>query len=137
MNHWLLKTEPDEFSWVQLLAAGNGGEIWDGIRNHQAAGYLRQMGRGDQAFIYHTGRERRIVGIAEVTREQFPDAADDSGRFVAVAVRAIAALAQAVTLTVIKADPRFADFVLLRQGRLSVMPVTNVEWHAILQLARG
>ena len=134
MTYWLLKTEPDEFSWEQLCAAGTRGELWNGIRNHQAAGYLRQMRAGDHVFIYHTGKEKRIVGIGEVLGASFPDVEDPSGRFVAVIVRAVEALSMPVTLTAIKAAPALADFVLLRQGRLSVMPVTQAQWHEVLRL---
>lgn len=136
MAYWLLKTEPNEFSWDQLHACGARGEIWDGIRNHQAANYLRQMCKGDQAFIYHTGKEKRIVGIGEVLGAAFVDEKDQSGRFVAVKVRADKALAAPVSLATIKATPSLAQFVLLRQGRLSVMPVTSAEWQDILRLSR-
>ena len=136
MSHWLLKTEPDEFSWDQLRAAGRRGETWDGIRNHQAAGFLRQMRKGEQVFIYHTGKERRVVGIGELVREAFPDAEDSTGRFVAVTVRAVAALTKPVSLADIKAEPALAALMLLRQGRLSVVPVTVEEWGAIVRLAR-
>ena len=136
MAYWLLKTEPDEFSWQQLSACGARGEIWDGIRNHQAANYLRQMGKGDRAFIYHTGKEKRIVGIGEVLGAAFLDEQDESGRFVAVKVRAAKALATPVTLATSKATPSLAQFVLLRQGRLSVLPVTSAEWQEILRLSR-
>lgn len=134
MAHWLLKTEPDEFSWQQLCATGARGETWNGIRNHQAAGYLRQMQAGDQVFIYHTGKEKRIVGLGEVLGECFPDPDDASKRFVAVTVRARETLARPITLTAMKGAPGLADFVLLRQGRLSVMPVTPTQWHAVLAL---
>ena len=135
MAYWLLKTEPEEFSWAQLQAAGARGETWDGIRNHQAAGYLRQMRRGDLAFIYHTGKEKRIVGVGELLGAAFADTKDETGRFVAVKVSAREALATPVTLAAIKACPALADFVLLRQGRLSVMPVTAPEWQAIQRLS--
>lgn len=137
MAHWLLKTEPDEFSFAELAAAGARGETWDGIRNHQAAGYLRQMRRGDTCFVYHTGKEKQVVGLAEVLDEAFTDPKDPSGRFVAVKVRAGEALARPVTLTAIKAEPGLADCVLLRQARLSVMPITNDEWRLIQRLGRG
>ncbi len=136
MTYWLLKTEPEEFSWQQLCASGARGETWNGIRNHQAAGYLRQMRAGDRAFIYHTGKEKCVVGIGEVLGECFPDLDDSSGRFVAVTVRACEPLARPVTLAAIKALPALADFVLLRQGRLSVMPVTPMQWRTILALAK-
>ena len=135
MACWLLKTEPDEFSFEQLRTQGARGEIWDGIRNHQAAAYLRQMCKGDQAFIYHTGKEKRIVGIGEVMGAAFRDEKDETGKFVAVKVRALQPLATPVTLATIKNTPALAEFVLLRQGRLSVMPVSAQEWQAILQLA--
>ena len=136
MAYWLLKTEPDEFSWQQLCACGARGEIWDGIRNHQAANYLRQMSKGDKAFIYHTGKEKRIVGIGEVLGAAFLDEQDESGRFVAVKVRAAKALATPVTLATIKATPSLAQFVLLRQGRLSVLPVTSAQWQEIVRLSQ-
>ena len=134
MACWLLKTEPEEFSWDALEARGAQGEVWDGIRNHQAAAYLRAMRKGDQAFIYHTGKEKRIVGIATVLQEAFLDTKDESGRFVAVKVRAAKALATPVTLATLKATPALKDCVLLRQGRLSVMPISEAEWQTILHL---
>lgn len=137
MQYWLLKTEPDAFSWDRLVAAGPTGEDWDGVRNHQAAGYLRQMRTGDHAFVYHTGKERRIVGLAEVIREFFPDLSDPDGRFVAVTVRAVRPLAAPVTLAAIKADPALTDFLLVRHSRLSVIPVSAAHWRHILKLARA
>ena len=137
MQYWLLKTEPDGFSWDQLVDAGIAGEVWDGIRNHQAAAYLRQMHAGDRAFIYHTGNERRIVGIAEITRGAHPDPSDTSGRFVAVVVRALEALAQPVSLADIRAEPELAELKLLRQSRLSVTPVSAAEWRTLSKLAKA
>ena len=137
MQYWLLKTEPDGFSWDQLVDAGIAGEGWDGIRNHQAAAYLRQMHAGDRAFIYHTGNERRIVGIAEITRGAHPDPSDTSGRFVAVVVRALEALAQPVSLADIRAEPELAELKLLRQSRLSVTPVSAAEWRTLSKLAKA
>lgn len=137
MAHWLLKTEPDEFSFADLQAAGARGETWDGIRNHQAAGYLRQMQRGDTCLVYHTGKEKQVVGLAEVQGAAFADPKDESGRFVAVKLRAGAALTRPVTLAAIKAEPGLASCVLLRQARLSVMPITDDEWRLILALGRG
>jgi predicted RNA-binding protein with PUA-like domain len=135
MATWLLKTEPDEFSWHELEARGAEGEVWDGIRNHQAAAYLRAMRKGDQAFIYHTGKEKRIVGIATVLEEAFPDVKDDTGRFVAVKVKAGKSLTVPVALATIKATPALHECVLLRQGRLSVLPISAAEWKAILTLS--
>lgn len=139
MAAWLLKTEPEEFSWQQLVARGARGELWDGIRNHQAAAYMRQMQRGDRAFVYHTGKEKRIVGVAEVLSAARADAQDETGRFVTVMVRARDALPAPVTLAELKRTPALADFILLRQGRLSVLPVTDAQWqliHALGQQAR-
>ncbi|MGE0484404.1 MAG: EVE domain-containing protein [Gammaproteobacteria bacterium] len=137
MHHWLLKTEPDEFSWDDLCARGAAGEPWTGVRNHQAAKFLRQMAVGDSAYVYHTGNERRLVGVAEIVRAHYPDPGDASGRFVAVDVRAVAALAAPVTLAAIKAEPALADFLLVRQSRLSVMPVTAAERRVLERLARA
>ena len=137
MHYWLLKTEPEDFSWADLVAAGARGETWDGVRNHQAAGFLRQMKRGDRAFIYHSGKERRLVGIGEISRASYPDPHDPEGRFVAVTVRARDVLVEPVSLAAIKADAAFADFLLVRQSRLSVMPVTDEQWQRLLAMARA
>ena len=137
MQYWLLKTEPDSFPWSALVEAGRAGEVWDGIRNHQAAGYLRRMQAGDRAFIYHTGSERRIVGIAEIVRSARPDPGDTSGRFVAVVVRALEALAQPVSLAEIRTEPKLAELMLLRQSRLSVTPVSAAEWRTLNAMAKA
>jgi predicted RNA-binding protein with PUA-like domain len=137
MHYWLLKTEPETFSFDDLLARGAAGETWDGVRNHQASAFLREMAVGDRGFCYHSGRERRIVGTFEVTRPSYPDPTDASGRFVAVTVRALERLSQPVTLAAIKAEPAFADLALVRQPRLSVMPITQQAWRRLLRLADG
>jgi predicted RNA-binding protein with PUA-like domain len=136
MHYWLLKTEPDEFSWTRQVELGREGGIWDGVRNHQAARYLREMAEGDRAFFYHTGNERRIVGIVEIVRSAFPDPTDPSGRFVSVLTRAVEDLPRPVTLAEIRAEPALADFLLVRQSRLSVMPVSAAHWRRILALAK-
>jgi predicted RNA-binding protein with PUA-like domain len=135
MQYWLLKTEPETFSFDDLTACGAAGDTWDGVRNHQAAGFLREMAVGDQGLCYHSGRERRVVGTFEVIRASYPDPTDASGRFVAVTVRALERLPQPVSLTTIKAQPELADFALVRQPRLSVMPVSASTWRAVLRLA--
>ncbi|MFM7118879.1 MAG: EVE domain-containing protein [Gammaproteobacteria bacterium] len=132
MAYWLMKSEPDEFSWESLWARGSTESIWDGVRNHQAAGFLRAMQAGHEAFFYHTGSERRIVGIMQVTRAAFPDPTDASGRFVSVGVRALRPLAVPVPLALLRADPAFTDCPLVRQPRLSVMPITPAHWAGIL-----
>ena len=137
MHYWLLKSEPDTFGWNDQVARGATGGVWDGVRNHQAAGYLRAMARGDRAFFYHTGTERSIVGVVEVTRTWFPDPTDSTGKFVSVEVRAIEPMPRAVPLAELKADPAFGDFLLVRHPRLSVMPVDGKHWRRILALARG
>jgi len=135
-HYWLVKTEPHTYSWSDLASRGDSGDIWDGVRNHQAARYLREMEAGDAVFVYHSGAERAVVGLAEVSAPAFPDKTDASGRFVAVMLRALERLPAAVTLAQIKADPALVDMLLLRQARLSVMPVAATAWNRILQLAR-
>src|SRR5438105_4389321 len=112
MAYWLLKTEPDAYSWDELSKKGAKGEPWTGVRNHQAKNNLMKMKKGDRAFFYHTGEERRVVGIAEVVREHYPDPTDPSGVFVAVDVKAVAPLAEPVTLDAVKAEKRLKDMVL-------------------------
>lgn len=136
-QHWLLKTEPGEYAFDDLVAAGAAGDCWDGVRNHQAAAFMREMQSGDEVFIYHSGRERGVVGTAEVIRAAYSDPTDTSGRFVAVDVRAGLRLAEPVSLAAIKSDPAFADFQLVRQPRLSVMPVGARHWQRIMALGRA
>lgn len=126
MARWLLKTEPEEYSYDDLVAEGRGR--WDGVRNPTALRHLRAMRPGDVALIYHTGKEKAIVGVAEVVSEPYPDPnAGDEG-LVAVDVRARARLPRPISLTEIKADPAFADWELVRISRLSVMPVRDEHW---------
>lgn len=132
MNHWLLKTEPAEWSWADQVA--KGVEPWTGVRNNLAARHMRAMRQGDRCFFYHTGEERRIVGIVEVAREFYPDPADAAGRFGIVDVRTLAPLPRPVTLGEIKADARFAGLDLVRQSRLSVMPIDDRSWRALCAL---
>lgn len=142
MGFWLLKTEPDEFSWQEQCARGADGEVWTGVRNHQAKQFLDAMQQGDPAFFYHTGKERAIVGIVRVEGPSFADPTESSWR--AVKVVADAALARPVSLDDLKAArlspdraAHLAGLVLLRNPRLSVQPVTEGEWNAILELAHG
>ena len=136
MQYWLMKSEPGTWSWDDQVARGDQGEIWDGVRNHQAAGHLRQMAVGDRAYFYHSGKAPAVVGIVEVIKAQFPDPSDDSGRFVAVTVRALSPLPNSVSLKRIKAERALADCLLVRQSRLSVMPLSKKHWDAIAQLAQ-
>ncbi|WP_339859002.1 EVE domain-containing protein [Thalassospira alkalitolerans] len=132
MAFWLIKTEPGSWSWDDQVRKGVEG--WDGVRNHQAAKNLRTMQIGDQAFFYHSVNEKRIVGIVEVVREAYPDPTDASGKFVQVDFKTVKPLPSPVTLADIKADPRFADLALLRQSRLSVMPIDASSWASICQM---
>jgi predicted RNA-binding protein with PUA-like domain len=135
MTHWLLKTEPDVFSWDDQVKRGAKGEPWTGVRNHTAKRNLKEMKTGDRGFFYHTGDERQVVGVVEVIREAYPDPTDESHMFVAVDVKAVAPVPKPVTLAAIKAEPRLADMLLVRQSRLSVMPVSDAEWKIVCQMA--
>jgi len=134
MAHWLLKTEPEEFSWDDQVARGAKGEPWSGVRNFMARGNLKAMRQGERAFFYHTGKEKRIVGVVEVIKEAYPDPTDEKGIFKAVDVRAIEPLPRPVTLAEVKAEPRLKDMVLARQPRLSVQPVTDREWDIVCRM---
>jgi predicted RNA-binding protein with PUA-like domain len=134
MAYWLLKTEPETFSWNDQLKRGAKGEPWSGVRNFTARRHLKEMKNGDRAFFYHTGNEKQIVGMVEVIRESYPDATDPKGVFVAVDVKALQALPKPVTLAEIKAEPRLKEMALVRYSRLSVQPVTLSEWKLVCKL---
>ena len=134
MAYWLLKTEPETFSWDEQVNRGGKGEPWSGVRNHQAKNNLMKMRKGERAFFYHSGGTREIVGIVEVIREHYPDPTDPSGKFVAVDVKAIEPFRQPVTLAAAKAEPRLKDMVLVNNTRLSVQPVAADEWKLICKL---
>ena len=136
MAHWLMKSEPETWSWAQQVAAGAKGTGWDGVRNHQAKAHLQAMKIGDTAFFYHSGGERAIVGIVEVAGGYEPDPSDATGKFGMVQVRAKDVLAHPVTLAAIKTDDRLADMVLVRNSRLSVQPVTAHEWRTVLSMSK-
>jgi len=133
MRYWLLKSEPSTYSWDQLVADGRTG--WDGVRNHQAANNLKAMMKGDRAFFYHSGEGPAIVGIAKIAKEAYPDPSDETGRFVMVDVKPLEPAKQPVTLAAIKAEKRLGEFALVRQGRLSVVPVSAAEWRLICKMA--
>ena len=135
MADWLLKTEPDKFSWDHQRERGAKGEPWTGVRNFTARRYLKEMKKGDHAFFYHTGDEKQIVGIVEVIRESYPDPTDADGKFLAVDVKAVEPLPKPVTLAAIKAEPRLKDMALVKYSRLSVQPVTAAEWKIVCQMA--
>ena len=135
MAYWLFKSEPGAWSWDEQVAAGDGGAEWDGVRNYQAANNMKAMAVGDRGFFYHSVNEKQIVGIVEVTREYYPDPTDASGRFGMVDVRAVKAVTTPVTLADIKAEPALADLALVRQSRLSVVPVSEAEWTLLCAMA--
>jgi predicted RNA-binding protein with PUA-like domain len=132
MAFWLMKSEPETFSWDDLVAKGPAGEPWDGVRNYQARNNMRAMKPGERAFFYHSrGSAPAVVGIAEVAAEAHPDPTTDDPRWDCVDVRALAPLARPVTLAAIRAEPRLAEMVLVRNSRLSVQPVTAEEWRIV------
>ncbi len=135
MAAWLLKTEPDVFSWDDLVARGAAGEPWTGVRNHQAKGFLAAMSPGDVALIYHTGAEKRVMGLAEVIRAAYPDPTDPTGAFVCVDVKAQEPLKRPVALGVLKAQAALAGMMLVRAPRLSVQPVTDEEFAVVMTCA--
>ena len=130
---WLLKTEPDHYSYADLER--DGATVWDGVSNNAALMHIRNMRLGDLALIYHTGEERQAVGVAEVTSEPYPDPKAGDAKLVVVDVRPLRRLPRPVTLASVKADPAFGDFALVRQGRLSVVPVAPEQWRRLLALA--
>ncbi|MET1111881.1 MAG: EVE domain-containing protein [Allosphingosinicella sp.] len=132
MAHWLMKSEPGSYGWGELVR--DGGTEWDGVRNAAARLHLKAMKAGDEAFFYHSGTERAVVGIMRIARAAQPDAGDAD--WVSVAVEPVRSLGP-VTLKAIKADPRLAGMELIRQSRLSVAPVRDEEWAAVLELAKA
>jgi predicted RNA-binding protein with PUA-like domain len=134
MNYWLLKTEPDVFSWDHQLKRGAKGEPWTGVRNFTARRHMKEMKNGDRAFFYHTGEEKQVVGIVEVIKESYPDPTDQDGKFLALDVKALEPLPKPVTLAAIKAEPRLKEMALVKYSRLSVQPVTAAEWKIVCQM---
>ena len=132
MAHWLVKSEPEAFSWDQQVA--HGVEPWTGVRNAQAANNLRAMRQGDRAFFYHSNTGREIVGVVEVVREAYPDPTDGTGRWVCVDMRAIGPMPRPVSLAAIKTAPELEGIALLRQSRLSVMPVAAAHWAMLCRM---
>lgn len=132
MAYWLVKSEPDSFSWNQQVE--HGVEPWTGVRNHLAKNNLKAMKVGDLAFFYHSNIGKEIVGVVEVAREAYPDPSAETGDWVCVDMKALRPMKRAVTLAEIKADPGFADFALVRLSRLSVAAVTPEYWERICEL---
>ena len=132
MNYWLVKSEPDSFSWDQQVA--NKVEPWTGVRNHTARQNLNAMKLGDRAFFYHSNQGKEIVGVVEVVREAYPDPTADKGPWVCVDMKAVGPMPHPVTLVAVKADPKLADMALVKLSRLSVMPVSKPHWDYICRL---
>ncbi len=131
-NYWLIKSEPDAFSWEQQVK--NDVEPWTGVRNHSAKNNLKAMKQGDLAFFYHSNIGRAIVGIVRVAREAYPDPTADLGDWVCVDMQAVRAVPQPIPLAAIKSDPRFSDLALVRLSRLSVAPVSAEHWAQLCAL---
>ena len=136
MQYWLLKTEPEEWSWKQQKKSGNGGVEWEGVRNFQAAKNLRNMKIGDECFFYHTGKIKSIVGVVKVIKEAFLDKSDKTQKFVSIIVKAEYPLKREVSLEEIKKNKDFRDFSLVKQRRLSVMKVDLKYWKKICKMGK-
>jgi predicted RNA-binding protein with PUA-like domain len=134
MNYWLLKSEPESWSWDQQKAKGAKGEPWSGVRNYTAAKNMREMKKGDRGFFYHSGKERSIVGVVEVIGEYRPDPTDESGKFGLVDVKALVDFPRPVSLDEIKGHPKLKEMTLVKFSRLSVQPVSAAEWKTICTL---
>ena len=136
MKYWLMKTEPDDWSWLDQVKSGEKGAEWNGVRNFQAAKNLKNMQKGDRCFFYHTGKIKSIVGIAEVIKEAFLDKTDKTGKFVSITIKALYPLKREVSLKEIKKNKVFKDFSLVKQSRLSVMKVELKYWKIISKIGR-
>lgn len=133
MQYWLMKSEPDVFSWDDLVTKKKAE--WDGVRSHQAQAHMKSMQKGDQAFFYHSNIGLEAVGVMEIVGEAAPDSTDDSGKWISVQVSPIRKLPRPVTLKAIKADPALKGMAMIRQSRLSVAPLTQAEFRHILKMA--
>jgi len=135
MAHWLIKSEPSTYSWDQLVK--DKKTSWTGVRNPQAQANLKAMKVGDQAFFYHSGEGKEIVGIARVVKTAYPDPTDKAGKSITVDVAAVEPVKQPVTLAAVKADPAFKEFKLVRQSRLSVVPVSDEHAKRLMKMSAG
>ncbi|MGR3617689.1 MAG: EVE domain-containing protein [Paracoccaceae bacterium] len=136
MAYWLFKSEPSTWSWDDQVARGDAGEEWDGVRNYQARNFMREMKIGDRGFFYHSQKEKSVVGIVEICAEAHSDSTTDDERWECVDIKAVRPFTQPVSLDMIKADPRLAEMVLVKNSRLSVQPVDKTEWLAICALGQ-
>ena len=135
MAYWLMKTEPGDYAWEDLVR--DGRTTWDGVHNHQAAANMRKMAKGDRAFFYHSVTGKEIVGVGEISEPGLTDPRDPEGKWAAVRIRPLTPLERPVTLAEIKADKALADIELVRQSRLSVAEIRPAEWARILELAKS
>ena len=133
MKYWLLKSEPDTWSWENQVK--EGASMWDGVRNYQARNNLKEMKKNDLCFFYHSVTERSIVGIVKIVKEYYPDPTDKTGRFVVVDVKATKKLKNPVSLDQIKENSKLQDIALVKQSRLSVMPLKKTEWDIIIKMS--
>lgn len=133
MAYWLVKSEPDEWNWATHVKQKTA--VWDGIRNYQANNFMKEMKRGDRAFFYHTGDEKQIVGVLEVSRTWQLDPKDETGKFGTVGMTALFPVKRPVTLAEMKTTPALKDMKLLKQSRLSVSPLSDAEWKKIASMA--
>ena len=136
MSYWLLKSEPDVWSIDQQKKAGVKGAPWDGVKNYQAAKNLKSMKKGDKCFFYHSNIGREIVGIVEVIKEAYPDTTDKSGRFVAITVKFVKKISKPVNLDKIKKNKELSHLALIKQSRLSVMPIDSKSWKILNDMGR-
>lgn len=136
MQYWMMKSEPGEYSFGDLMR--DGKTHWDGVRNYQARNNMKLMKRGDQVLIYHSVGPKEVVGVAEVAREHYPDPVDnEKGQWVLVDIKPVRKLQKPVTLAEIKAEPKLGEIALVRQSRLSVLPLTKAEFETIVKMAGG
>ena len=136
MSYWLFKSEPSTWSWTDQLNKGDEGEGWDGVRNYQASNNMKKMKKEDLGFFYHSVKEKRIVGIIKIIKEYHPDPTDMSNKFGMVTVKAVKTLKKSVSLSDIKQNNSLSDFIMLKQNRLSVLPVTSIQWKIICDMAQ-
>jgi predicted RNA-binding protein with PUA-like domain len=134
MAYWLVKTEPNSWSWDQQVKKGAKGEPWTGVRNFTAQQNLAKMKKGERVFFYHSNIGKEIVGIAKVIKEAYPDPTDATGTFMVVDIEAVEKLPKPVTLVAVKAEPRLSAMALVKYSRLSVQPVTDKEWQIVSEM---
>ena len=134
MAYWLFKSEPESWSWEKQKAKGAKGQEWDGVRNFQARKNMQTMKKGERGFFYHSGDEKAVVGIVEVIKEAHPDSTDPEGKWQCVDLKAVTDLKRPVTLVEVKAEKRLAEMVLVRNSRLSVQPVSDVEFKLVCKM---